>query len=498
MKDFFISYNSKDRQWAEWIAWVLEEEGYSVVIQVWDFPPGGNFVLEMQKATSAAQQTIAVISENYLEANYTQSEWAAAFSVDPEGEKRKLIPVRIQPCKPKGLLKSIIRIDLVGLSEDEARMTLLAGFRDRAKPPQKPMFPGSTRQEFKHVEFPGTAENLVVSVDRGSPSKTTDEPPPPSNIWRRQALKVLFLGGTGSIVLATGSRIWDSFKPLPPASEAYFIFDVVKLNAEGKKMEEQPGSIEGLVQQLHNGVILEMVSIPGGTFMMGSPETENKRNENESPQHEVTIGPFMLGRYPVTQEQYTAVTKKNPPPYREKNLPVEKACWYDALEFCALLSNATGRDYRLPSEAEWEYACRAGTTTPFHFGETITKKFANYNSNFTFGNVPTEDSLNKTITEIKKVEATPVGMFGKSNAFGLYDMHGNVFEWCAERGYEKYAGSPPVETLCQKKIEEEYPVIRGGGYNSPPKDCRSAYRRKMNPCTRYGSPFGFRVACSLS
>jgi hypothetical protein len=154
-KDFFISYNNADRQWAKWIAWTLEEAGYSVVIQAWDFRPGGNFVLEMQDAT-AAEKTIAVLSENYLSAEYTHPEWVAAFAKDPQGEERKLIPVRVQKCSPMGLLASIIWVDLEGLAEDQAREELLKGLQPSGRPSTPPQFPGSQGgATIPKVPFPG-------------------------------------------------------------------------------------------------------------------------------------------------------------------------------------------------------------------------------------------------------------------------------------------------------------------------------------------------------
>jgi TIR domain len=154
-KDFFISYNKTDRQWAEWIAWTLEEAGYQVVIQAWDFRLGGNFVLEMQKAAVGTQKTIAVLSENYLKAEYTQPEWAAAFAQDPQGKNRTLIPIRVRKCSPTGLLAPIIWADLVDLSENEAQETLLKSLQERAKPLQKTAFPGSQNHAISEkVIFP--------------------------------------------------------------------------------------------------------------------------------------------------------------------------------------------------------------------------------------------------------------------------------------------------------------------------------------------------------
>lgn len=153
-KDFFISYNKADKAWAEWIAWQLEAEGFSVIIQAWDFLPGSNFVLDMHKAAEQARRTIAVLSQDYLDAVYTQPEWAAAFVQDPEGIKGTLIPVRVRDCKMKGLLKAIVYIDFIGLEERIARQALLTGVRyKRSKPLKPPSFPGTDKPK-----FPGTLD----------------------------------------------------------------------------------------------------------------------------------------------------------------------------------------------------------------------------------------------------------------------------------------------------------------------------------------------------
>jgi hypothetical protein len=171
MKDFFISYNRADKQWAEWIAWTLEEAGYSVVIQAWDFRPGGNFVLDMQRAAAESQKTIAVLSESYLKASYTQPEWAAAFADDPQSLERKLIPVRVKECKPEGMLRPIVYVDLVGLSEPEAKQTLLDALQQRAKPEQKPAFPemgesGVIPASERVVEEPKTFPSALSRVQQ--------------------------------------------------------------------------------------------------------------------------------------------------------------------------------------------------------------------------------------------------------------------------------------------------------------------------------------------
>jgi len=164
MKDFFVSYNRADKQWAEWIAWTLEAAGYSVMIQAWDFRPGGNFVLDMQRAAAESQKTIAVLSESYLKSSYTQPEWAAAFAQDPQSLERKLIPIRVKECKPEGMLRPIVYVDLVGVSETDAKQTLLNGLRPSGRPAQKPTFPNTNVPEEQ------TTSERVIAVPQPFPS----------------------------------------------------------------------------------------------------------------------------------------------------------------------------------------------------------------------------------------------------------------------------------------------------------------------------------------
>ena len=249
-------------------------------------------------------------------------------------------------------------------------------------------------------------------------------------------------------------------------------------------------------EDLGNGIQLEMVMIPSGSFMMGSPETEEGSNDDERPQHQVTIKAFCLGKYQVTQAQWKAVAafpqvnkelKLDPSRFKGDNRPVEQVSWYDAVEFCDRLSQYTGRTYRLPSEAEWEYACRAGTTTPFHFGETITTDLANYCGHGTYGD---------GVEGVYRKETTAVGSFGVANNFGLYDMHGNVYEWCQDHWHNNYEGAPTDGSawLSNKKNSNRR-LLRGGSWHDIPEDCRSAYR-SYDLLDGDNNNIGFRVVCS--
>jgi formylglycine-generating enzyme required for sulfatase activity len=299
-----------------------------------------------------------------------------------------------------------------------------------------------------------------------------------------------------------------------------------------------------------DGLALTMIWIPPGRFWMGSPKTEPERAETEGPQHLVQLPGFFMGQTPITQAQWRAVARWQPSKGRgrERELdpqpsrfqpereakedrdsrfgtfsllegetsadqrPVESVSWHDAMEFCRRLNSRlgaeAGRTYTLPSEAQWEYACRAGTTTPFAFGETLTAELANYKANETYGNGPKGKYRGQT---------TPVGMFS-ANAWGLHDMYGNVWEWCLDDWHGSYEGAPEngsawliTETGLdggegagsrpnakegggEGKETGATRLLRGGSWNDHPGFCRSAYRALGAPVNA-SDRVGFRVVC---
>jgi formylglycine-generating enzyme required for sulfatase activity len=252
---------------------------------------------------------------------------------------------------------------------------------------------------------------------------------------------------------------------------------------------------------------LDMVYIPPGNFLMGSPENELGRYSPEGPQHEVTIAqPFFMGKYPVTQAQWKAVAelpqierelKPDPSNFKGDNRPVEQISWYDAVEFCRRLETATRRPYRLPTEAEWEYAARAGTTTPFHFGESITTDLANYRgTDWEYEGKTYPGAYGDGPYGEFREETTEVGSFEVANAFGLYDIHGNVVEWCQDWWHDNYKGAPNDGSawLAHEENAEELRVLRGGSWYGNPGDCRSALRLRFAPDGTVVD-VGFRVVC---
>ncbi|WP_416666315.1 formylglycine-generating enzyme family protein [Egbenema bharatensis] len=261
---------------------------------------------------------------------------------------------------------------------------------------------------------------------------------------------------------------------------------------------------------------LDLMLIPGDTFTMGSPEDELGRWDDEGPQHQVTVSTFLMGRYPITQAQWRTIATRtdlkvkqdlDPDPSdfkgdageasRNENRPVENVSWYEAVEFCDRLSRLTGHTYRLPTEAEWEYACRAGTETPFHFGETTTTALANYRGQDdeddpgeypgNYGRGPKGEYRETT---------TPVNYFDPlANSFGLCDMHGNVWEWCQDHWHDNYEGAPTDGSAWLTEEDEASRVHRGGSWNYRPRNCRSACRYYY-PGSRYNI-IGFRVVCEV-
>ena len=269
-----------------------------------------------------------------------------------------------------------------------------------------------------------------------------------------------------------------------------FEFEMITVNAQGQIRQRQNQQAEYRTEVLDQGVSLEVVLIPGDRFQMGASEGEGANSEH--PKHLVTVPSFWMGKYPVTQGQWKVVATfpkvqcdldPYPSKFKGNTRPVDSVTWYDAIEFCRRLSRKTGHKYRLPSEAEWEYACRAGTTTPFHFGETLTPDLANYNGDYSYGFGPKGKYRKWT---------TPVGGFKLANAFGLYDMHGNVWEWCLDHWHKSYQGAPSDggEWVTAKRNLPR--LLRGGSWNNNPDLCRSASRVRHVP-DGCNSNIGLRV-----
>jgi len=310
---------------------------------------------------------------------------------------------------------------------------------------------------------------------------------------RRQ---LLISAGTGlGVVLGV-----IAVKKQPKPAKAIPNSTTTWLVRQGDRWEKKtkPIEVQTYKEELPQGVELTMVEISTGNFLMGSPLSEEGRESDEA-QRRVTVPAFRIGRFPITQAQWEVVAglekverelTANPSSFKGPDRPVESVSWDDAIEFCRRLSKHTRRNYTLPSEAQWEYACRAGSTTPFHFGATLTTELANYDGNYTYGQGPKGTYREQT---------TDVGSF-PANAWGLQDMHGNVWEWCLDRWHPSLVKGPTDGSAWQEpapelaKENQDRRLLRGGSWILYPRFCRSACRDNGLPDGR-SDDIGFRVCC---
>ncbi|KOP25952.1 hypothetical protein AMR41_11825 [Hapalosiphon sp. MRB220] len=443
--DIFISHASEDKYFVRPLAEKLQNEGYRVWYDEFSLTVGDNLSESINKGLSESRFGIIFISPNFMSKSWPKSE-------------------------------------LEGLTQKEINFGKVI----------LPIWHNVSYQ--KVFEFsPIIAGKLASNTSKGL-NKVVEE-----------IIAALIKAGVNSNYI-------NKPQENPSLELPTFDFQTVKLSVQrdssGKsiiKSNSYNNKASYFVEDLGFGVKLEMVEIPGGTFLMGAYDHEEKSRDSERPVHHVTVPTFFMGKYAITQEQWDRVVNSCPPVNRElkprpsrfkgnDRLPVECVSWYDAVEFCARLSKITGRNYRLPSEAEWEYACRAGTTTPFYFGDTITDQVANYDATYIYGNGSKGNFREQT---------TPVGSF-PPNYFGLYDMHGNLLEWCLDDWHHNYEGAPTDgipwfdnnDDLCQKQGNA---LLRGGSWVNIPEGCRSTSRYDNVRAERgnLDNLFGFRVVCGI-
>ena len=263
-----------------------------------------------------------------------------------------------------------------------------------------------------------------------------------------------------------------------------FDFESVRIDKRGVVIERCRLKAQVLRLALGSAIDLELVSLTGGLCLVGSPPHQGY--EDEHPQHPVMIAPFLLGKFLVTQEQWKIVMGKDLPFRREgAQHPADRASWKDAAAFCQKLAQKTHLPFRLPSEAEWEYACRGGYSSPFSCGPTLTSGLANYCGDHVFADEP---------PGVYQHGTSPVGSY-PPNAFGLYDMHGNLWEWCADDWFDDYSGAG-VDGQPRQSFSSSFKVVRGGSWHETPNHCRSATRLKFAARER-DDYVGFRAALTL-
>ena|SRR5262245_35285569 len=493
MTDIFLSYASADRERIRPLVSVLEQQGWSVW---WDrkIPPGKTYDQVIEQALEGARCIVVVWSQTSV-----QSEWVKV-EADEGMNRNALVPVLIEEAKIPLAFRRIQAARLIDWKVDSSHPELTMLFESikaitgEAEPKEE-----SIREEGR-VQSAISEAPFQRSPDQYPPQPAINElqipaflrlPPPVG--WlkhkgpKRNLKPWLAIGGAVTLFGLAIAAIWAA-----GIGKSNFEFDVVTMDEGGKVAKREKKSATHFTEEI-NGVRLEMVEIPGGKFIMGSPEEVGVLGY-ESPQHEVTIRTFLMSKYEITQEQWRAVSLMQkegdtdlipiPSEFKGDDLPVEKVSWPEAQEFCRRLSAATKRVYRLPSEAEWEYAARAGSSAPFSFGPTITPDIVNYDGDYPYGSAPKGERRGKT---------TKVGSLGVANAFGLFDMHGNVEEWCEDHFSDNYIPTPVDGTAwIDVSDKSRLRVSRGGGWSSYARNCRSASRSSRMPSSHYND-LGFRL-----
>jgi hypothetical protein len=328
--------------------------------------------------------------------------------------------------------------------------------------PVQPFLKSRGDKSAKSSPSPPAPKSSISPVPKSSnrPQVSTSSLPDNKGLVNRR--KILSLGGQGILLIAGMAAII-------PAIVKWIggMITASQKPSESQKLSQIVSKLVNYQETLAGGIKLDMVTLPAGSFLMGSPASDPDAQRNEKPQHQVKLKSFSIGKYPVTQEQYQAVMGNNPSSFKNnpKN-PLETGSWNDAQEFCKKLNQLTGKKYRLPTEAEWEYACRAGTQTRFYFGDDAAKlgDYGWYNGNS--GSKP-----------------HPVGQ-KKPNDWGLYDMSGNVWEWCEDPWHNSYADKPEnIKNNGNTIWPSSYissRVLRGGSWSTFPWACRSAFRSDVD------------------
>jgi len=523
----FLSYSHDSeahRAWVRVLAERLVQGGVEVILDQWDLPFGADVVLFMELGIRDADRVLMVCTANYV-AKAEERKGGAGYEgmiitghVARATGTIKFVPI-VRDHAGESLVPGFLaQRHWVDFRDDglfEERLEELLRELHRAprypKPPlgrnpfAGPELEGGAKAQESPTPTPGPSRGSRETVgnrqeagaqqEAKGPSASAAEgnPAPVSAPPAAPAPPITPASGAPPVSTPAAAA-----KPPPLALRPITVTTAARLRVEGNlwskrwTFDNQEVRVDACDVDLGEGESLRLIQIPAGDFLMGSPANEPERFADEGPQHRVRLGGFLLGQTTVTQAQWGVVArwpkvklnlKPDPSCFNGARRPVERVSWEQAMEFCRRLSQRTGPLFTLPSEAQWEYACRAGSTTPFAFGATLTPELANYNATSSYADGP---------KGLWRQETTDVASF-PANAWGLHDMHGNVREWCLDTWHDSYDGAP-TDGSPWLTGDSSRKLLRGGSWNNRPAGCRSACRDDSHPGSR-GSDVGFRVCC---
>ena len=504
-RELFISYSHRDLKWLEQLRTHLKPLERNYNLERWDdsrIKPGDKWLAEIEQALARAAVALLLVSPDFVASDFIDRKEMPSLLDAAQNQGLAILWVPLRPISLK-LFPQIEQYQALFSPERTlADMTAVEQDRTLAKISETILetIDKTKKQEIlKQNDNPQRAENDRLQLLKAQSDAHAVE----AQRWRAEAQRLakekedLRLQVEPAVSPGSLPSIQTEGAAPPGPALIQLSADKGSLVRVGNEWQQKTEriTVSGYEQELVKGLTITMVQIPVGSFQMGSPATEAERYEVEGPQHRVELQSFFLGKTPVTQAQWQEVAswpqvdlKLNPDlaDFKGADRPVEQVSWEEAMEFCRRLSQRTMLFYTLPSEAQWDYACRAGTATPFAFGDTLTPDLANYdhlyNGKFIFRSGPKGQYRQKTVE---------VGSF-PANAWGLQDMHGNLWEWCLDHWHSDYREAPNDGSAWVTGGDQTRRLLRGGSWRDSHRGCRSAarYWRHLDDRSDY---CGFRL-----
>jgi formylglycine-generating enzyme required for sulfatase activity len=527
----FVSYSHKDEACCKELGKYLRQLQDAALIEPWtdgQILAGDNWDDEILNNLRHADIILLLISIDFLRSKYIKSKELVVAKERHAKNEAVIVPVVLRKCQWQGVHYALgqyqalpeggkpIYATSIQHEIEEALDQVVVGIEQTAKGILQRRNGGNPKPSQVEVAEPLVGKQDISAAQPASSIPQADNTSPkPTSISAKPAISATGpdvtaistrVTATGADVPATAAEFqYPEFSALPVQPLPVQTARLLRVGASGGKPSWRPErfslQVPAYRECLAEGVELTMVQIPAGSFQMGSPEDEPERLAREGPQHQVSVPSFFMAQTPITQAQWAEVAswrrvgrdlKAQPARFKGLNRPVEQVSWLDAQEFCLRLNKrlnkslGDGFSYGLPSEAQWEYACRAGSTTPFHFGATLTPELANYDGNYTYADGP-KGPFRQATTDVATFPA---------NQWGLNDMHGNVWEWCADHWHDSYNFAPGdhLPWWIPAAPDDHPRLLRGGSWGLIPGYCRSAFRNGYHPDFQL-IDVGFRVCC---